>query len=144
MKSGLDGRNNCHKRKTYATRVGGSLNEVRPRWPEQSTRTSQDTTSSAQVSMKSGLDGRNNLCGEHGEHTDEQRVSMKSGLDGRNNTARMRCGGSRKRCLNEVRPRWPEQSMDTHSTGIGTRCLNEVRPRWPEQYVSPRSQEQGV
>ena len=36
-------------------------------------------------------------------------VSMESGLDGRNNEARVALRVPRRRCLNGVRPRWPEQ-----------------------------------
>ena len=36
-------------------------------------------------------------------------VSMKSGLEGRNNTVSARISDGGYRCLNEVRPRRPEQ-----------------------------------
>ena len=60
------------------------LNEVRPRWPEQFLEQIAFVDRTP-VSMKSGLDGRNNNCSgrEGGPHLFP--VSMKSGLDGRNN-----------------------------------------------------------
>ena len=42
-----------------------------------------------EVSMESGLDGRNNLTEHVGVH-DQPIVSMESGLDGRNNVCRIR------------------------------------------------------
>ena len=62
------------------------LNEVRPRRPEQSAKNSPFRPSNCTVSMKSGLEGRNN------DRLDahlwsKQHVSMKSGLEGRNNRA---------------------------------------------------------
>ena len=44
--------------------------------------------SSSLVSMKSGLEGRNNQSGEESE-SGTARVSMKSGLEGRNNADRL-------------------------------------------------------
>ena len=86
-------------------------------------------------------------------------VSMKSGLDGRNNIWTMGWCFAQYFCLNEVRPRWPEQckgeksqkkngrtvsmksGLDGRNNGKGGKsqeeqenCLNEVRPRWPEQW----------
>ena len=61
------------------------------------------------VSMKSGLDGRNNSGGRpNGKRLNE--VSMKSGLDGRNNKTAIKESPYAGKSLNEVRPRWPEQS----------------------------------
>ena len=63
---------------------------------------------SPEVSMESGLDGRNN----HGFRPVELNpfdVSMESGLDGRNNTQRLPLCSPEDDCLNGVRPRWPEQ-----------------------------------
>ena len=58
MKSGLDGRNNVVGSLGQSP-CNGSLNEVRPRWPEQyALRSYVDVWE--EVSMKSGLDGRNN------------------------------------------------------------------------------------
>ena len=61
------------------------------------------------VSMKSGLEGRNNLLflfwGES-----RSRVSMKSGLEGRNNAMASGTVTVGVNGLNEVRPRRPEQS----------------------------------
>ena len=106
MKSGLEGRNNPQD----------------PRHPR----------GHHHVSMKSGLEGRNNI--RLVDKTDILRsVSMKSGLEGRNNLLVDRRHPPRRRRLNEVRPRRPEQStsaLSRRSTGIS---LNEVRPRRPEQ-----------
>ena len=60
------------------------------------------------VSMESGLDGRNNENPENPEK-EEVYVSMESGLDGRNNAPWTLQRRDRCRCLNGVRPRWPEQ-----------------------------------
>ena len=60
------------------------LNGVRPRWPEQWKRSTITTTRESEVSMESGLDGRNNeqiLLFRR----NRLEVSMESGLDGRNN-----------------------------------------------------------
>ena len=84
------------------------LNEVRPRRPEQSSDGATAATSDAPVSMKSGLEGRNNTTQAFTNHERPKAVSMKSGLEGRNN-------GPTDNwhycfvCLNEVRPRRPEQ-----------------------------------
>ena len=59
------------------------LNEVRPRRPEQYT-IDYTPDDAADVSMESGLDGRNNDWPRDDEDPD-RRVSMESGLDGRNN-----------------------------------------------------------
>ena len=61
------------------------LNEVRPRRPEQFQIKNNTRFAATQVSMKSGLEGRNNgihIDGGCGLGSD---VSMKSGLEGRNN-----------------------------------------------------------
>ena len=60
------------------------------------------------VSMKSGLEGRNNENPENPEKKEDY-VSMKSGLEGRNNISEKIGYESRPVCLNEVRPRRPEQ-----------------------------------
>ena len=82
MKSGLEGRNNIVV--TSAEPPSKSLNEVRPRRPEQLLAARQPDTPFRPVSMKSGLEGRNNVGalvpGQRPAH-----VSMKSGLEGRNN-----------------------------------------------------------
>ena len=61
-------------------------------------------------------------------------VSMKSGLEGRNN----RCRGPSRFAfpgrLNEVRPRRPEQSHSPLTVDHRNNGLNEVRPRRPEQF----------
>ena len=60
MKSGLEGRNNAIGSARSWARTP-SLNEVRPRRPEQSTGTATRPVRHASVSMKSGLEGRNNV-----------------------------------------------------------------------------------
>ena len=108
MKSGLDGRNN-ERRVTASWRQKQCLNEVRPRWPEQSPTCEILDRLNDWVSMKSGLDGRNNLP-DLVATVGHDVVSMKSGLDGRNNCAYLaRIARTSEECLNEVRPRWPEQ-----------------------------------
>ena len=107
MKSGLEGRNNLPMRQTDGR--GASLNEVRPRRPEQFCLDQRYCTSGEEVSMKSGLEGRNNELPEPGL-ADGLLVSMKSGLEGRNNVSTATSSTTRKECLNEVRPRRPEQS----------------------------------
>ena len=82
MKSGLEGRNNG--------------------------RYSRSAVPAASVSMKSGLEGRNNLD-VLAQIKDKVNVSMKSGLEGRNNLPPLTWTPSRPCCLNEVRPRRPEQ-----------------------------------
>ena len=61
------------------------------------------------VSMKSGLEGRNNAAIPHDLFDVLQHVSMKSGLEGRNNRALVFVIVFRTSSLNEVRPRRPEQ-----------------------------------
>ena len=59
--------------------------------------------------MKSGLEGRNNIT-PNGEGGKDVAVSMKSGLEGRNNPIFPQASWRPSpRCLNEVRPRRPEQ-----------------------------------
>ena len=82
MKSGLEGRNN------QATQVLLPLPKI--------------------VSMKSGLEGRNNPDSSLVFDMRES-VSMKSGLEGRNNLPTLPSIPMPARCLNEVRPRRPEQ-----------------------------------
>ena len=92
------------------------LNEVRPGRPEQCAPHASARGAMPVVSMKSGLEDRNNrarlrdLCGEF------VAVSMKSGLEDRNNP---RIPGfsvyPAKGGLNEVRPGRPEQSYATMS-----------------------------
>ena len=112
--------------------VDDRLNEVRPRRPEQFGKDYQGN-SAYMVSMKSGLEGRNNRACSPDVRWGLQGVSMKSGLEGRNNStpasplAALRC------CLNEVRPRRPEQSTLFSRPSHSSSCLNEVRPRRPEQ-----------
>ena len=70
------------------------------------------------VSMKSGLEGRNNvriICQQH----EGPRVSMKSGLEGRNNEMRLHGHHTWRQGLNEVRPRRPEQYYN--------QCHQEIR-----------------
>ena len=65
------------------SRGRGSLNEVRPRRPEQCGEKFGPYLGRI-VSMKSGLEGRNNPSSGRAR-TLQQLVSMKSGLEGRNN-----------------------------------------------------------
>ena len=72
------------------TRTSGStitsLNGVRPRWPEQFRAWSRGgPPDSLNVSMESGLDGRNNPEKNPNQPPAGGKVSMESGLDGRNN-----------------------------------------------------------
>ena len=84
MKSGLEGRNNGLK-EGLINGEGPSLNEVRPRRPEQ-LEVERKYKNLAMVSMKSGLEGRNNTPGRTQPHEGTAHVSMKSGLEGRNNS----------------------------------------------------------
>ena len=67
-------------------------------------------------------------------------VSMKSGLEGRNNGRRLVTAGAFLGCLNEVRPRRPEQSARLSPAPFRLMRLNEVRPRRPEQFGRINSQ----
>ena len=58
MKSGLEGRNN--RMRSAGSATNSSLNEVRPRRPEQSRTVAAEWLEVLPVSMKSGLEGRNN------------------------------------------------------------------------------------
>ena len=60
--------------------------------------------------MKSGLEGRNNDIQDQPGRT-FYLVSMKSGLEGRNNPGQSHRHPEQLWCLNEVRPRRPEQSL---------------------------------
>ena len=84
MKSGLEGRNNLS---TGPRGVAASscLNEVRPRRPEQSRGSDVRTMLANLVSMKSGLEGRNNQVRQRMVPIHGELVSMKSGLEDRNN-----------------------------------------------------------
>ena len=108
------------------------LNEVRPGRPEQ-WRCITYVPGEVDVSMKSGLEGRNNA--QHRYRPDcLDLVSMKSGLEGRNNLRRQSPGEAARESLNEVRPRRPEQSGPRGTRGNQLPgSLNEVRPRRPEQ-----------
>ena len=84
MKSGLEGRNNARDMVEYGD-PRASLNEVRPRRPEQYVGSHSAAAVKLAVSMKSGLEGRNNT--PHRQISEGTReVSMKSGLEGRNNS----------------------------------------------------------
>ena len=108
MKSGLEGRNNSmpfaclrvasgrlnevRPRRPEQALIADmsresypSLNEVRPRRPEQYYAVLARRTLSPNVSMKSGLEGRNNQMQRPGQDKHKRYVSMKSGLEGRNN-----------------------------------------------------------
>ena len=58
---------------------------------------------------------------------------MKSGLEGRNNRKPAGCTANPHGCLNEVRPRRPEQTSWATNRRPTSSGLNEVRPRRPEQ-----------
>ena len=62
-------------------------------------------------------------------------VSMKSGLEGRNNSTGRYPEGQGEVCLNEVRPGRPEQLLKSrYVSNSGRIGLNEVRPGRPEQF----------
>ena len=108
MKSGLEGRNNedaC----PASIRPPTSLNEVRPRRPEQFDLPRRQGFAVEVVSMKSSLEGRNNATAAGSVWSSAQGVSMKSGLEGRNNTGTPSWTGASGGGLNEVRPSRPEQ-----------------------------------
>ena len=86
------------------------LNEVRPRRPEQFGGAARRYMAQIRVSMKSGLEGRNNGHDDGDAHSKLGPVSMKSGLEGRNNETCPSSPPHDRKCLNEVRPRRPEQS----------------------------------
>ena len=92
MKSGLEGRNNSRTR-NGVTPSTACLNEVRPRRPEQYISINGRNAIANDVSMKSGLEGRNNLVGWAEDHGYYPEVSMKSGLEGRNNVEEATCNG---------------------------------------------------
>ena len=71
MKSGLEGRNNPAV-SGHADVQPGRLNEVRPRRPEQFAQIFFGRATSSIVSMKSGLDGRNNVDAIADFHRDLQ------------------------------------------------------------------------
>ena len=110
MKSGLEGRNNPPPTTAPTSSTAPSLNEVRPRRPEQ-----YDTNPALGIRLD---------------------VSMKSGLEGRNNPHwQQSTAAPPPHSLNEVRPRRPEQCCAQNSTASHPPArLNEVRPRRPEQY----------
>ena len=118
--------------------TGCCLNEVRPRRPEQCT-LDLDAYDLAIVSMKSGLEGRNNS---------PPATTSNAGMRGLNEVRPRRPEqwprppphAPRNRRLNEVRPRRPEQSGTGTNTNMGGVVrLNEVRPRRPEQWPSALS-----
>ena len=77
--------------------------------------------------MKSGLEDRNNIR-EFFNNIDEfYEVSMKSGLEDRNNPRRLRSLWVSMLCLNEVRPRRPEQ------------LSRQAQASWPTPHVSMKS-----
>ena len=89
------------------------------------------------VSMKSGLEGRNNSIRRRRLVAETlPDVSMKSGLEGRNNP-------SRKVSVSSSSPNLPDVSMKSGLEGRNNSMarenssrvigLNEVRPRRPEQ-----------
>ena len=66
MKSGLDGRNNARVLVPGGALPQVGLNEVRPRRPEQFKFESRAALDKYLVSMKSGLEGRNNWLASEG------------------------------------------------------------------------------
>ena len=94
---------------TRSTSRRNRLNEVRPRRPEQYLYIRNLDVGVDYVSMKSGLEDRNNQ-GDRYAVQHEQAVSMKSGLEDRNNGVETSRRQGPAGCLNEVRPRRPEQS----------------------------------
>ena len=84
MKSGLEDRNNFRASRAQPE-FPIRLNEVRPGRPEQSVCAVGGGGRRGRVSMKSGLEGRNNAANGHAAIDTLRRVSMKSGLEGRNN-----------------------------------------------------------
>ena len=100
------------------------LNEVRPGKPEQSSAEAAGRALAAGVSMKSGLEDRNNIR-EFFNNIDEfYEVSMKSGLEDRNNPRRLRSLWVSMLCLNEVRPGRPEQSV-RNSLTTNSACTSQ-------------------
>ena len=95
MKSGLEGRNNPPPYVSLLLPKEG-LNEVRPRRPEQCVRGGDVGHLDLRVSMKSGLEGRNNEARDLKSQL-YLNVSMKSGLEGRNNMPATFCGSCRSR-----------------------------------------------
>ena len=85
------------------------LNEVRPGRPEQSQQPHRGRSTMPMVSMKSGLEDRNNVETSDPNPAFDSVVSMKSGLEDRNNDPTGGCGCRVCVCLNEVRPGRPEQ-----------------------------------
>ena len=137
MKSGLEGRNNSYPQQRSAAETLSRLNEVRPRRPEQS------KPEPAPLPRGSGLNEvrprRPEQYWEEGESKLlHHEVSMKSGLEGRNNGRDRGMPLRRPRRLNEVRPRRPEQCSSKQPAHQHQRCLNEVRPRRPEQWTTSR------
>ena len=98
MKSGLEGRNNVRSCRVCA----------------------QEAT----VSMKSGLEGRNNTDKSYLLRW-QGTVSMKSGLEGRNNFSPNIIPIVPSMCLNEVRPRRPEQSASMGTFNLTPKCLSQ-------------------
>ena len=131
------------------------LNEVRPRRPEQGT-TPERTSPELPVSMKSGLEGRNNtrlLCGSGSttkvsmksglegrnktrtmeRYEREELVSMKSGLEGRNNSRPTPIGNGRAGVSMKSGLEGRNKAVQGQFRRRAARGLNEVRPRRPEQ-----------
>ena len=108
MKSGLEGRNNATRIRIEYSRDHGRLNEVRPRRPEQY---KYFCSSGPQVVGLNEVRPRRPEQWYRRENSPEppELVSMKSGLEGRNNVSGVSGCTSRSTRLNEVRPRRPEQ-----------------------------------
>ena len=157
MKSGLEGRNNLGYTVSGLLLPKG-LNEVRPRRPEQLWKRARKSLSSICLNEVRPRRPEQSCKRNSNPRCRWRRVSMKSGLEGRNNDPSVITSPAWSICLNEVRPRRPEQlSIVSHMTqtiivvsmksGLEgrnntlmrpsvTSCmssLNEVRPRRPEQ-----------
>ena len=89
--------------------TSSGLNGVRPRRPEQCQHRGRLHDGRHDVSMESGLEGRNNAPLRGICVVRPQIVSMESGLEGRNNLQHVVPVWQRLRSLNGVRPRRPEQ-----------------------------------
>ena len=87
MKSGLEDRNNGGQGYGRFPKILG-LNEVRPGRPEQYGTLHLTAKAFDSVSMKSGLEDRNNPDGRRFIVDHKTTVSMKSGLEDRNNWQR--------------------------------------------------------
>ena len=128
------GRPEQSEREAKTRALEASLNEVRPGRPEHYVLVGGDVLHPLRVSMKSGLEDRNNRLGcgvriiEH-----DRRVSMKSGLEDRNNWAGGMSSNGRRLVSMKSGLEGRNNSAYPCTSGGEARSLNEVRPRRPEQ-----------